>query len=104
MTGTERLLIELMVVSFVISTAMVVLGAASSASAGGSAPARVPAWFFNLGFVWSYLSVLVSVYLLALATNNLSGKWRPILITLLCAFPIFLLWLFCIALLIALLS
>lgn len=99
----EKLFFWLFGVSFVLCTVVVVLGAARVRSSPQSA-LMFPMWFQNGCFVGSYVSVIVPAFIFGRASNRLASIWRPIVTTLLCALPIFLLWLFVITLLISLLS
>jgi len=96
LSGGEQLALGLMAGSFVVCTVGVVVGSL--------AWFRWPIWFSTICFAGSYLSLLIPVHILGRASNDLGPRWRPMLITLICAFPLFLLWLFLIALLLALFS
>jgi len=93
LSGGGKIVLWVMGAGFLVSTAGVVVSSPT--------PSRWPSWFFSICFVGSYLSLLIPIHILGRATNHLGPRWRPILITVICAFPLFLLWLFILGLLLA---
>ena len=93
LSGGEKIMLWVMAGSFVVCTAGIVVSSPT--------PSRWPNWFFSMCFAGSYLSLLIPIHILGRATNHLGPRWRPILITVICAFPLFLLWLFVLGLLLA---
>jgi hypothetical protein len=95
LSGGEKIVLWVMGAGFLVSTAGVVVS--------WPTPSRWPNWFFSICFVGGYLSLLISIYILEQATNLFGPRWKPALIIVICAFPLFLLWLFVVGLLIAIL-